>query len=309
MIRKIKESFEAAWKPALNSAWWLLKIMIPVSLLVTTLQYVGFIQWISGYTESVFCFMGLRGEAALVLATSAFMNLYSALAVIQSIPFTAKEVTILALMCLIAHNLIVETAVQKKTGSSAIRMVVIRISGAVIAGICLNKFIPETGNFLFTAVETNKSVPLKEVVINWATTSLLLSIRLVTIVISLNFMQKLMITFGIIQWLSSALAPLMNIFGLSRKSSLFWIVGNFVGLAYGASILIESRSKHLISAKESDRLNHHLALSHSLLEDTLIFVAIGVSWIWITIPRIILAIITVWGVYYIRRIYSYIKNY
>jgi hypothetical protein len=49
-----------------------------------------------------------------------------------------------------------------------------------------------------------------------------------------------------------------------------------------------------LSRKNSDILNYHIAVSHSLLEDTLLFVAIGVCAWWITIPRVILAGIVVW---------------
>ncbi len=300
MYQKIKESFQQAWQPALKSALWLLKIMIPVSIGVTALQYFGVIQWISGYLEPFFRLIGLRGEAALVLVTSAFLNLYSALAVIQSIPFTAKEVTILSLMCLIAHNMVVETAVQKKTGSSARRMVWIRLSCALIAAIGLHLLIPETHRFFFTAVENTPDTPLREVVHNWITSTLFVSTRLVLIVVLLNFLQKLMQAFGIMQYLSKTLAPLMHLFGLSRRTSFLWIIGNVVGLAYGAVILIETRKQHIISAREADRLNHHLAVSHSLLEDTLIFAAIGVPVLWITLPRILLAIAVVWGLYGLR---------
>ncbi len=308
MNQKIRESFQLAWKPALQSAWWLLKIMIPVSIGVTALQYLGVIQWLSGYLEPLFRLIGLRGEAALVLVTSAFLNLYSALAVIQSIPFTAKEVTILALMCLIAHNMVVETAVQRKTGSSARRMVMIRLGSALFAAICLNILLPETRSYFFTAVENNPNTPLREVIHNWLSSTLFMSTRLVLIVVLLNFMQKLMQAFGVMQWLSKTLAPLMRIFGLSRRSSFLWIVGNVVGLAYGAVILIETRRQHIISAREADRLNHHLAVSHSLLEDTLIFVAIGVPVLWITIPRILLAIGVVWGSYALKILASLLRT-
>lgn len=308
MNQKIRESFQQAWHPALRSAWWLLKIMIPVSIGVTALQYLGVIQWLSGYLEPFFRLIGLRGEAALVLVTSAFLNLYSALAVIQTIPFTAKEVTILALMCLIAHNMVVETAVQKKTGSSARKMVLIRLSSALLAAICLHLLIPETHRYFFTAVENNPDTPLREVVNNWLSSTLFLSTRLVLIVVLLNFVQKLMEAFGVMQFLSKLLAPLMHLFGLSRRTSFLWIVGNVVGLAYGAVILIETRKQHIISAREADRLNHHLAVSHSLLEDTLIFVAIGVPVLWITLPRILLAIGVVWGAYGLKILFSRVRT-
>jgi len=45
---------------------------------------------------------------------------------------------------------------------------------------------------------------------------------------------------------------------------------------------------------DANLLNFHIAINHSLLEDTLLFVAIGVSAGWIIGTRVILSIIVVW---------------
>jgi hypothetical protein len=49
-----------------------------------------------------------------------------------------------------------------------------------------------------------------------------------------------------------------------------------------------------LSKKHADILNYHIAISHSLLEDTLLFVAIGVTAGWIIIPRVLIAGVVVW---------------
>jgi len=82
--------------------------------------------------------------------------------------------------------------------------------------------------------------------------------------------------------------------GLPIRTSFLWIVANVLGLAYGAAILIEELEKGKINREESNLLNHHIAVSHSLLEDTLLFMTIGVAAFWITIPRILLAVAVVW---------------
>jgi hypothetical protein len=96
--------------------------------------------------------------------------------------------------------------------------------------------------------------------------------------------------------LSKGLRPLMKLFGLPLQSSFMWLVANVVGLAWGSAILIEYVKSGKINKYEANLLNHHVAVSHSLLEDTLLFVAIGVNIFWITLPRFIGAIIVVWGV-------------
>ena len=83
-------------------------------------------------------------------------------------------------------------------------------------------------------------------------------------------------------------------FGLPARTSFLWIVANMIGLAYGGAILIEEARKNNISHKDAVLFNTHVALSHSMLEDTIIFVAIGVGAGWLILPRLTLAIVAVW---------------
>jgi hypothetical protein len=50
-----------------------------------------------------------------------------------------------------------------------------------------------------------------------------------------------------------------------------------------------------VSKPDADLFNHYAGLSHSHLEDTLLFVSIGVPFLWAALPRLILGILSVWG--------------
>jgi len=102
--------------------------------------------------------------------------------------------------------------------------------------------------------------------------------------------------FKVLDLLAKGLKPLMRICGLPLQSSFMWLVANVVGLAWGSAILIEYVQSGKVNKQETNLLNHHIAISHSLLKDTLLFVAIGINAMWITFPRVILAIVVVWGV-------------
>jgi hypothetical protein len=74
------------------------------------------------------------------------------------------------------------------------------------------------------------------------------------------------------------------------------LVANIVGLTYGSAIIIEQVQEGKIDVKDVRNLNNHLAISHSLLEDTAIWVVVGVPLFWVTVPRVALAIVVVWVV-------------
>lgn len=140
IAHRIVDIVKECYKPSLKSALWILKLMIPISLGVVVLQYFGVIDVISQYTSPLFKLVGLPGEASLVYITAGLVNIYSAIAVMSTFAFDPRAITMLAISSLIAHNLIVETAVQRKTGSSAWAMVVTRVGLSIVSLIVMNIF-------------------------------------------------------------------------------------------------------------------------------------------------------------------------
>ena len=108
----IKQIFLPSLKKSARTSVWLLKIILPISLLVRFLEYAGALAWIADYLNPVFVHLGLPGSTAIVFITSIFLPLYAPLAIITSMSITLRELTILALMCQIAHNLPVESAIS-----------------------------------------------------------------------------------------------------------------------------------------------------------------------------------------------------
>lgn len=291
---RVYNCFLTSLKPAFKTIRWLLSIMIPVSFAVMLLDWSGVLFWLAGYTGPLVKYLGLRGESALVLLSSGLLNIYSAIATIQSLTLTIREITILALMCLIAHNLIIETAVQKKTGSSALWMVILRILVAIVGGFLLNLILPGKPVAMSDKALVHHFVPFWLVFKPWVYGTLWLITKAVLIILGLNFLQRIMDEFEITIWLSKLMTPVLRFFGLPTQASFMWLIANIIGLAWGSTILIEQAEQGKINRQEVDLLNHHIAISHSLLEDTLLFVAIGVAAGWIIFPRLILAFITVW---------------
>lgn len=110
---------------------------------------------------------------------------------------------------------------------------------------------------------------------------------------------------GLIEKISNFLAPLMKVLGLHSDSAFLWLIAQTVGLAYGAGIMKKAVEENNFDPKEINRVNQHIAINHSLLEDTTLFVIIGVSWYYIVVPRLIFAIIIVWGIRFINATYRH----
>ena len=95
---RILRILRKALYPSVKTTLWLLRIMLPVSLLVTILQYFGVIAWIAQYLNPVFQYMGLPGASAIAFVTGASVTTYACLAVMLSMQLTMREATIIAIM-------------------------------------------------------------------------------------------------------------------------------------------------------------------------------------------------------------------
>ena len=302
--KRLLSSIKNALPNAMRTAWWVVKLTVCVSLVITILDYIGVVKWFSQLVTPIFTHIGLTGEAALAYVTGYFVNVYSAIAAVTTLDLSFRAITIIGVMCLCSHNIIIETAVQKKTGSSAIRMGILRTLAAFAAAFILNLVLPEATEKT-TSVEhiaTNNNII--EVLILWGKKTLILVLRMVTLIVLLTILQRILNEFGVMKILSKIFSPLLYIFGLPTKASFLWIIANTLGLAYGAAVMIEEIEQGRISKIESDLLNHHIAISHSNLEDLLLFVAIGASFWWLLIVRLFLAFIAVW----IRRLELFFKH-
>lgn len=295
LINRLVKCVRLALPRSLSICLWLLKVMLPISLAVRVLQYVGVIDWLAGYLSPVFSYIGLSGDSAFVFLTSIFLPLYPTIAVMTTLTLTLREATILAVMCLISHNLPVECSVAHKTGSRFGEIVAFRIIMSFVAAVVLNWLLPQSdAPFNFLASATTEVTSWGMLLMQWLTSSLSLIVTIVLIVTALMVLQRVLEEFGWMHRIAHSLSPLMRLFGLPSGCSLLWLTGNVVGMAYGAAIMIDEVEEGRLTREEANLVNHHLGVSHSLLEDTMLFVAMGISFWWICLTRLVLAMIAVW---------------
>lgn len=284
----------SATPSALKTIWWLVKIMVSVSFGIMLLQYFGVIAWISEQLTPLFSSFGLPGEAALAYVSGYFVNCYTAMAVMSTLSLDMRAATILAVMVLCSHNMIVETTVQAKTGSSALRIVVIRTLSAFILAFVLNKIMP--GEFVVreSHLVTAENVTFMVMLKSWALRTVRTVGLMVVLVYALTLLQRILNEFGIIEHIANFLKPVMVFFGLPPRTAFLWLVANTLGLAYGAAVMIDETESGSTTKEENDILNHHIGVSHSNLEDLLLFTAMGGSFLWMLLSRWAMSLLLVW---------------
>ncbi len=293
LLNGIINSFKRSAPKGLKTAWWLIKITVPVTFAVMLMDYFGILAAIAGVAGPWFKHLGLPGVSAIVLITSMFTNIYSVVAILTMLELPLREGIILATMCLVSHGFIIETAVMKRTGSSAIGINLVRILGSVAVALILNMVMPGSYSGV-DKVYNPVQIPFIDAVYGWFSSVSVTVLKIFILVNILLFLQQLLEEFGLIRVFEKPLAPFMKLMGLPRSTTFSWVVANIVGLAYGSAIMIDQREKKRMTGEDADLLNHHIAISHSQLEDPLLFLTLGYTLHWLIWPRVVVAIIAVW---------------
>ena len=294
LLDKFMQSLRSAFLPTWKSAFWLLKLMIPISLAVTLLQHWGVLAWIAGYLNPLFSMLGLPGESAVLFISGAAAGTYAGVAAMMSVHLTLRQATIIGIMILICHALPMECTVNHKTGSNFLRMGLIRILMAFVAAMFLNLVLPDMATpYLYMGAAADSS--LMEVLQTWALSQLKVAILVFLIIYVLMVIQSLIQLYSLLDPLSRFLAPLMRFFGLPRKAAYMWLVGNVLGLSYGSAVMLNLEERGQITREDANAVNYHLIMNHSMLEDTIVMAVTGISVFWILATRILFALIVVWG--------------
>ena len=290
-MEKLKRIVRQAVPRAMKTIWWIFKITAIVSFIMFLLKYTGILAWIAAAVSPVFRIFGLPGDASLAYVSGYFINVYSCIAVVSTIDMTARQITILGTMTLAAHAMVVETAVQKKTGAPALYTVLIRTFGSIALGIIMNLVLP--GRPVYDAAAVNLSeIPFFQIQGEFWPMFMTWLNGLITL---LNILQRAFYEYGIMNWISKAFSPLLTMFGLPKETSFLWIVANVVGLSYGSAAIMDEMERGQISDKSIRLLNTHIGISHSNLEDLMLFAAVGGMWYWMLLFRWAMVTILAWS--------------
>ena len=121
--------------------------------------------------------------------------------------------------------------------------------------------------------------------------ALLLALKLTLIVVPLVMLFELLRHLAIFRRSGRTVEPLMRGMGLTPAAAVPLFTGIFLGIAYGAGIIIKVAREKRLPPQELFLMGLFLATCHAVVEDTLIFVAIGGNGWQMLGLRIVLAVV------------------
>lgn len=266
----------------LKTSWTLSKIIFPITLLIVILQFTPVLPWIIDFVSPVMGIFGLRGDAAIPLVLGNALNLYAGIAGILSLELTVKEVFILAVMLSFSHNIFIETGVALKVGVKLWVVLLVRFGLAAISAIVIN-LVWSGGSDI---AQYGMAPKVAEIPEGWMEIILLGFqkasfgvLQLAMVVIPLMIVIQYLKDKQYLLKFSRKLAPFMKLLGIEQNASMTLVSGLVIGLAFGAGVMIQAVQDDGVSKKDATLVFIFLVACHAVIEDTLIFIPLGIP-IW-----------------------------
>jgi hypothetical protein len=116
-----------------------------------------------------------------------------------------------------------------------------------------------------------------------------LSVKLILIIVPMVTVFELLRYLPVFRRAGNLVEPAMKGVGLTRDAAVPLFTGIFLGITYGAGIIIRVAQQKGLPARELFLMGLFLATCHSVVEDILIFVVIGGNGLVILCMRLLLA--------------------
>ncbi|BDG37483.1 nucleoside recognition domain-containing protein [Saccharococcus caldoxylosilyticus] len=263
----------------LQTTWTLGKVIFPITLIVSILQHTPVLQWVIQLVTPFMKWIGLPGDAAIPLVLGNLLNLYAGIGAILTLDLTVKEVLILAIMLSFSHNLLIESTVASRTGMSIALMIIVRIGLALVSALLIHYLWhggSETAQYGFVSNSPEQLTSWGAILFDGVKKACLGIVQLAVIVIPLMLGIQILKELKWIHIFSRWMAPVTKVLGMKENTSLTLAAGLVFGLAYGAGVMIQAVKEDGVSKRDLTLAFIFLVSCHAVVEDTLVFVPLGI---------------------------------
>ncbi len=291
--KQLKEGLVQGLEKGWRGFLWLMKFILPISFGTMILSWSGVIDLLNVVLAPLMEFLSLPPIAALPLIIGIILGIYGALAAMVVLPFTVSQMTLIAIFLLIAHSLIQEGIIQAKTGIGGLKVTLVRLVAAVLAVLAAAPFLPPEELVNVTAAITTPEKPFLIMLENWLTETFYLAIKIFIIIMICLALLEMMKKVGFIHLAIRPFNPLIRLMGLDKKTGFIWMTAVMFGLVYGAAVIMEEVNEGGLTKEQLEALHLSIGINHAVVEDPLLFMALGINAFWVYLPRLVAAILAV----------------
>lgn len=130
---------------------------------------------------------------------------------------------------------------------------------------------------------------LQEIICGVCKIMVLITAILLLLMIGLELIKEI----KLLDRAAAVIQPLMRVLDLPKEGAYPMLAGIFLGITYGSGVILAFTNDGSLKKKDIILLCVFLAICHGMIEDTMIFAAIGARW-WVLVAiRVSLAFIIV----------------
>lgn len=276
-------------------AWvQLLKVLVPALLAVKALEALGGVDALGVFLAPVLSPLGLPEWAGVVWAATLLTNIFTGMVLLLEFagdaPLSVEQTSVLGTLMLVCHSLPVEGAVARRAGVPWHVTIALRVGGALVLAWLIHAVHLMTGRSQGPARIAWRPAAGDGGLAGWALSQLVTLATIFVVILVLMALLRVLRRLGVERLMHLALAPLLRALGIGRTACNVTVIGVVLGLTYGAGLVIRDVDSGTMSARDSFLALCFLGLVHSIVEDTLLIVALGADLHAILWPRLALSI-------------------
>lgn len=259
-------NYQETFRTALQSAWVIIKLVIPIYILADILYYYNVLERVAFLFEPFTGLLGLPAEAALSIISGVFLNLYAAVAFAAPLDMTAQQWSVLAIFLGVCHSLPVENVIMKKLGIGNLYSYSLRFFGGLLIAWITFLMPPEW----FAATVTTETFTSK----HYAGFMDLISTSLSSAaVLTLKIILLISVLIFVMDWIKGL--PIVKNSAKNVSKGFTITVGIILGITYGAGVLIKEKQSGALSKEDIFYIGTFLMIAHAMIEDPLLFAIFG----------------------------------
>lgn len=286
-----------AWqktRPTLRVYWLLVRITVPIAIATELLSRMGVIEAITPAFAPVMSLVGLPPELGLAWLTGMLVGIWGAVPLLFTLvpisSLSVADMTVFSSLILFAHALPIEQKIIQQAGPGMIVTTAARMAGGLLYAFLLHHLLAATG-WLSAPVDPTW-IPIT------ATPDWIEYLRglgetlfwMFVILVSLSWGLEFLKAAGILGLTMKALSPVLRLAGIRGEAEHLTAVGLFLGISYGAGLLIREAQSGRVSPRQIFLSCMFMGFAHSVIEDTLIVIALGADVYGVLVGRLVFAI-------------------
>lgn len=281
-------------RETLGIYWVLARITVPIAILAELLSRMGVIKAVAPAFAPLMNLIGLPPELGLAWLTGMLVGIWGAIPLIFTLApvssLSVADITVFSALILFAHGLPIEQKIIQKAGPGMIATTALRVSGGLLYAFVLHHVLASTG---WLSEPVNPVWLPMSATLNWTDYLRGLAetmVWMLVILVVLSWGLEILRVTGLLDLTMKALSPVLRLAGIRGEAEHLTVVGLFLGISYGAGLLIREAQSDTISPRQIFLSCVFMGFAHSVIEDTILMISLGANVHGVLTGRLVFAI-------------------